>query len=111
VGFNNICEARVLLFTEKRESHSCSGSDSSLLLVAATTGLSGLMVFLFMGYKLTNMIKNDFYGTSFKALSTALFVHSFFVNSLFYPFVMGFMGLVLSCAYSDRGKFKESKRE
>lgn len=57
------------------------GSDSSFLLVLATTGIFGLVVFL-MGYfwRLKNFV--------LLPLILGLFLHSQFVNSLFYPQIL-----------------------
>jgi len=96
VGFNNICAARIKYIGDAGYSHACSGSDSSLLFVAATTGLVGLLIFLYMAYKIIKSISRNVYGVSFLVCSGALFVHSLFVHSLFYPWVMGWMGILLA---------------
>ena len=97
VGFNNICAARIRYIGDPGyKSHACSGSDSSLLFVAATTALVGLLVFLYMAYKIIKSISRNVYGVSFLACSGALFVHSLFVHSLFYPWVMGWMGMLVA---------------
>jgi len=61
------------------------GLDSSILFVGATTGIIGLLAY---GYLLYSMIrvgrKHVWYLSSFVALG----VHSLFVNSAFYPWVM-----------------------
>jgi len=76
VGFNNICLAK----NGDYASHSCSGSESSLLFLLATTGVIGLISFSQLVTKIP-----------WNIALVAVFVHSFFANSLFYPFVMGFL--------------------
>lgn len=97
IGFNNICLAREKFWQKADfESHACSGSDSSLLLVLATTGMVGLLIFLTFIYKLVISLDKNIYGMTFLACLVALLIHSLFVNSLFYPWVMGWMALLLS---------------
>lgn len=97
VGFNNICLAREKYWQRADfESHACSGSDSSLLLILATTGIVGLLIFLTLVCKLIMNLSKNIYGTAFLSCLVALLIHSLFVNSLFYPWVMGWMALLLS---------------
>lgn len=97
VGFNNICRARTELFAgEGFQSHACSGADSSLLFVVATTGVVGLLVYLSMGLRILKAVEFDIYGQTFLISSVGLITHSLFVNSLFYPWVMGWMGILLA---------------
>lgn len=105
VGFNNMCSARVLFnYDIGYQSHSCSGSDSSLLLVLATTGIVGLIVFLNLGLFIVRNLKRDLYGLTFLSCLVALLVHSLFVNSLFYPWVMGWMGIMLAISIKSKSK-------
>ena len=98
-GFNNICVSRQkLLGVGDFGSHSCSGSDSSLLLVLATTGIIGFVVFIHAIYKILRSINKDIYGMAFYSSFVALAVHSLFVNSIFYPWIMGWMGLLTAIA-------------
>lgn len=94
VGYNNICLAKgkyLSLAYANTDSHSCYGSDSSLLLILATTGVVGFSTFLYLIYKLLKDTKNGIYKTILITSGGALFVHSLFVNSLFYPFVLFWM--------------------
>ncbi len=96
IGYNNICLTRVSLFGDSAtRSHACSGSDSSLFLVLATTGVVGFMIFLTLGYKTLRGQEDSVYKIAFLSSSAALLVHSLFVNSLFYPWVMGYMVILL----------------
>jgi len=102
VGFNNLCAERTRLFAGiGYASHSCSGSDSSLLLVAATTGMVGLMIFLYMAWGIVKSLRMDFYGKTFLAAAIAILVHSLFVNSLFYPWVMGYLATLLAVSLKE----------
>lgn len=97
VGYNNMCIARERFLNQVNlSSHACSGSASSLLLVLATTGILGLFIFVNLIRKLVSDLATNTYGLTFLSCLVALIVHSLFVNSLFYPWVMGWMGLLLS---------------
>jgi len=105
VGFNNLCPARISLFKGDVESHACSGSDSSVLLIFSTTGIIGLIVFLYVVYKIYLNLEKGTYGLIFMSSSVAIFSHSIFVQSLFYPWVMGWMGILLAvCLKKLRSK-------
>lgn len=96
VGFNNICEYRLkYLNTNNIVSHSCSGSDSSLLLLLATSGVVGLMTFLYGIYKGYRTTANDHYGDLLSIIFIVVLVSSFFNNSLFYNFIMGILAILL----------------
>lgn len=101
VGFNNICSARTRMFADSFQSHSCYGADSSLLFVAATTGILGFFVFLNLGFQVLTSIRRNIYGISFIATSSALIINSLFVNSLFYPWVMGYMVILLALSLKE----------
>lgn len=103
VGYNNLCLARQkYLGRADFTSHACSGLDSSLLLILATTGVVGFLILANLGYEVIRSVKGvGVYGLSFLACLVALLVHSLFVNSLFYPWVMGFMGITLSLSLKE----------
>ena len=97
VGFNNICLAKMIYLKNiDSASHSCSGSDSSLLLILATTGTIGFIIFVSSISKILFNLKKGFYTKVFLVILSAVFVHSFFVNSLFYPWVMGYLAISAS---------------
>ncbi len=97
IGFNNICLARKIYLNEENlSSHSCSGSDSSLLLILATTGIIGFIIFVSSISKILFNLKKGFYTKVFLVILSAVFVHSFFVNSLFYPWAMGYLAISAS---------------
>lgn len=95
VGFNNMCVAREKFLGDKSTtSHACGGSDSSLLLLLATTGVLGTLAAIKFGYELLKGLRRDPYHLAFLGCCLALIIHSFFVNSLFYPWTMGFMAIL-----------------
>lgn len=80
-------------------SHSGAGSDSSLLFVFATTGVFGLLTYLWLLKDIFSIAwKRRMTADGLALLSTsfALFLHSFFNNSLFYPWVMAWLFLLLA---------------
>jgi O-antigen ligase len=77
--------------------HSGGGSDSSLLLVLATTGIPGFLLFFsFFGVLFVEALKNLSNRWSIVLLASlgGLFMESFFINSLFYPQIL-FLWLLL----------------
>ena len=97
IGYNNMCIARAKYLGETHlDSHACSGSASSLLLVLATTGVLGLILFANLTKEIIANLTKNTYGLTLLSCLVALLIHSVFVNSLFYPWVMGWMGLLLS---------------
>ena len=77
--------------------NSGAGTDSSFLLILATTGIVGLILFL-TAYFL-NMLRNfnvaDLKKLMIFSILAGLFVHSQFVNSLFYPQIIFFWTMLL----------------
>ena len=112
VGFNAFRYAQAregfFDFSDPLGGRAGAGSDSSLLLVLATTGVVGLGAFLLLGFRaLWPLI--PFYGAKLSAASlttlagfAGLLVESNFINSLFYPWIMVWMwtmlGIVDSCS-------------
>lgn len=96
IGYNNICEYRkgCLGIDLADVKHSCSGSDSSVLLVLATTGVVGLIVFGHTVLSISGQLHSGLYAKAFLASSVAVLVHSIFVNSLFYPWVLGYLAML-----------------
>lgn len=82
IGFNNLCIARQKYLDDSNiGSHSCNGSDSSILFILATTGIVGLI--LFLGF-ITKITFSQILIPSF----FAVLLHSAFANSFFYPHIM-----------------------
>jgi len=102
VGFNNICLVRQnVIGPEPFSSHACSGSDSSLLLILATTGVIGFIVFVHTISKINSRVSPGPNTLALRSSAIALFVHSIFSNSLFYPWVMGYIIILLSISLKD----------
>lgn len=100
VGFNFYRNAAIEKgFIDKNARHLGSGSDSSLLFVAATMGLVGVLALVNLGWhifvKLWQARKVPEGITAFSS-TFALLAHSVFNNSLFYPWVMGWMIIIFS---------------
>jgi len=73
-------------------SHSGSGADNSFLFVFATTGIFGFMAFLTIYFTLlkeTIVKKNTFLVTTL----VCLIISAFFINSLFYPWILCWWGI------------------
>ncbi len=92
VGFNTVRFAKKTYnFGQDNlsESHAGAGFDNSFLFIAATTGIVGLLSFLFF---LRQIFQK---GKLFVKVSLmAIIVHSFFLNSLFFPWVMVWMWVI-----------------
>lgn len=97
IGYNNMCIAYQKYIGEQSfSSHACSGSDSSLLMILATTGVTGFMIFIFsiinIGLSLRRNTNFLFLSSSFLAMLT----HSLFCNSMFYPWILGYLIILLA---------------
>ena len=66
-------------------SRGSSTNDSSLLYTLATTGIVGLVIYIFFLLSLVKRSKNN---QLLMAAIIGLLPHSFFANSLFYPFIL-----------------------
>jgi len=82
VGFNNLCALR-----GGEISNSCSGADNVFAFAAATTGLVGLVVFVYLLYLFSGAINTPIFA--------ALLVHAQFTNTFFYNFAMAYFILLL----------------
>lgn len=101
VGFNNICWAKESEFFDITTSHSCFGSDSSLLLVFATTGIVGFALFINMIREIYIKSDNNFCGDLVKIFIITILVHSTFSNSMFYPWIMGIGAIILGISVKE----------
>lgn len=70
------------------KSHAGAGADSSLLFVAATTGLIGLSFYFYY-------LKSLWQLNSMRYTLIPLLVHSLFLNSLFYPAIMLWVSVLI----------------
>lgn len=97
VGFNTYRYAQRnygYLQENWQESHAGGGADASFLLVLATTGIIGFLSFC---YLILQILKYHLKKKNLVLIASlaAVFVHSFFANSLFYPWVMIWLMLLL----------------
>lgn len=88
IGYNNI---PTLNYKNNLSSHSNSGFDSSLLTIAITTGICGI-IFLLLGLHYEFINGNLFY----KSLIITILIHSLFANSLFYPYTFLLLAILKS---------------
>ena len=121
-GFNTL---RYVQFEEglitNSEEHSAGGSDSSFLTILATTGIFGLLAFLwlwfsslFVSWKLFINKENNFnsaLGLGIIGGMASLFVHSQFVNSLLYPHMLVIVWMLLGVAAWISGTELRSKNQ
>ena len=103
VGFNNICQARSLI-EKDLPVNSCSGLDNSMLFIVATTGAVGAMIFVSFGINLWVKTKKNNSGLLFKVSLVAVIVHSQFTNTLFYNFILLWLGILIGISRN----FKEN---
>lgn len=97
IGYDNMCIAyQKYIGLQSFSSHACSGSDSSLLFILATTGVVGFIVFIYSIWHIAYGLKHSTYSSILIPSSLALLVHSLFSNSLFYPWIMGWMMIILT---------------
>ena len=79
-------------FDSPEGGHSGAGSDSSILLVAATTGVFGFILYLALLFSIFltvfKNIRENYINLATVAALSALIIHSQFVNSLFFPQIM-----------------------
>lgn len=75
------------------DSHGSSGNDSSLLFVASTTGIIGLLAYLYFLFSLVSCNYSQYRGIILPAV-LGLLIHSFFANSLFYPPILAWILLI-----------------
>ena len=105
VGFNTFRYAQerygLFDFRDPLGGRAGAGSDSSLLLVLATTGVVGLACFLLLGFKaLWPVWVGGSNPVSLAVLAgfSGLLAGSNFINSLFYPWIMVWMWTMLALA-------------
>ncbi|OGE10812.1 hypothetical protein A3A60_02400 [Candidatus Curtissbacteria bacterium RIFCSPLOWO2_01_FULL_42_26] len=96
VGFNTYRFAQQSYgnfnFDSPEGGHSGAGSDSSILLVAATSGIFGFILYLALLFSLFEIhfknIRKNYINLAAVAALSGLIIHSQFVNSLFFPQIM-----------------------
>ncbi len=102
VGFNayRYAQHRIGLNTdtEWKFSHGGAGADNSFLFVLATTGIVGFVSYLYLWFKIIveQKKRKTVLSNVVIASSLGLFIASFFINSLFYPFIMEWMWILVA---------------
>lgn len=93
IGFNTIRYAKISYLYPQDNlllSHSGAGLDNSFLLIAATSGIIGLTLFLLLLFQIYLQT-----GILTQVSLVAIITHSFFVNSFFYPWVMVWLWILI----------------
>lgn len=93
IGFNTIRYAKISYLYPQDNllvSHSGAGLDNSFLLIAATSGIIGLTIFLLLLFQIYLQT-----GILTQVSLVAIITHSFFVNSFFYPWVMVWLWILI----------------
>lgn len=72
-------------------SHADAGVDNSFLFVLATTGIIGFVLYLFLWFRIFKIA--SILGI---ASIAGVFINSMFINSLFYPFIMLWLWIILA---------------
>ena len=106
VGFNNYRPAQEKYLAKNLDDapkywRAGAGSDSSLLFVWATTGIFGLGAFGWFLFSLVRRRTRNVFGIALLASTPALLFHATFVNSLFYPPIMGWIMLLAGGAHAS----------
>lgn len=107
VGFNLYRYRRFMPGEDSQVLHSGASVASSVLFVLATTGIAGFVSYAAVWWSVLSLGwrgRRKVAGTALLCSSAALLVHSVFDNSLFYPWVMGWMGILLSVADDSRAQ-------
>jgi hypothetical protein len=94
VGYNTLCSAKKQILTVDQNSHSCSGSDSSILFLLATSGIVGFLIILRIIFEFLKYLESYQYNAFLKISLIAVLVHSQFNNSLFYSWVIGWLAII-----------------
>lgn len=100
--------------------HTAGGFDSSLLTIWATTGILGLLAYLWLCFRILKESFWDFWNKKappvLRGLALGIFAgflgliaHSQFVNSLLYPHIMVYLWFVLGLLYT-RKEIKMDKK-
>ena len=90
VGYNAYRYSRGEINTD---SHSGAGADSSLLLILATTGIVGFLAYLYLFKTLVFLNQKNVIVIASLA---GIFIHSWFNNTLFYPWVMEWLWILIA---------------
>lgn len=92
--------------TVSQGGNSGAGADSSLLLILATTGLPGLMLWIallagMLGVAWRSFRRGSAWGLALLVSLPGLLIHSLFVNSLFYQWIMLYLWMMLGMSDAE----------
>jgi O-antigen ligase len=94
VGFNAYRYAQIKYHFRnpqtQYQSHADASTDNSFLFIVATTGLPGLLAYLYLW---KNLLYHS-HSKIFLASTTGLFINSLFINALFFPSIMLWMWMM-----------------
>ena len=113
VGFNSYryAQERLNIAPTDLAGNSGAGSDSSSLLVLATTGVLGFSAFLYLLFRIAqlgwrNMRRGGDIGLALLASLAGLALHSQFVNSFFYIWIMAWFWILVGLTEGEREEIK-----
>lgn len=103
VGFNTYryVQFKYNFITEEelQQSHAAAGADNSFLFVLATTGIIGFLSYCYLWVRVVGEVK----GNALVLASIAsIFVHAFFVNSLFYPQILEWLWILIGASTVEK---------
>lgn len=105
VGFNGYQYFR-LENRDKAITHSAAGADNSYVFILATMGIIGLASFVYLGRNILQLVNQN--KTQWRQVGAAsylaLLVHANFVNSLFYPWVLIWIWILLGIIEANEKK-------
>jgi len=105
IGYDNLCLAyQKYIGIRSLSSHACSGSDSSILFILATTGIAGFLVFVFSVIQISNFLQAGDKVQVLTSTFASLLIHSLFANSMFYPWIMGWMMILLGISLGRKAE-------
>ena len=103
VGFNSYRYAQNKIGLNNQiwqTTHSGAGTDNSFLFVLATTGIIGLVSYLYLISRIASFakdnLKNNVFSLILLSSLAGLIFNSFFINSLFYVFILEWIWIEVS---------------
>lgn len=105
IGFNNICYYKLRFGKDLNTMiNSCNGLDSSLFVILTTTGILGSLALIYFSYGLYKQIIPSTYKDILDVSIVSVLVHSLFTNSLFYSWILLFIGVEFGLSLSVKKK-------
>lgn len=99
IGFNTLRyykrDNNLVPFNEWEQNHAAAGLDNSLLFVGATTGIIGFTAYLYLWIKIVQYTATQSARLATLPSIVAVLIHSLFLNTLFYPWVMIWMWILI----------------